>query len=133
MSSMTVQTFVLIGVVVGLSASVLASEGRFRSEIRMWSSSLYADLQQQEGKRTNSEQVASVPKAYGALTLTLNTFPENAKVRIMNIKPRYQPGMTLPAGAYDVQVSAPSYKTLRTWITLDAEHQIFQARLKKAQ
>jgi len=133
MASMTAQAVVLSGVVVALSAGVLASEGRFRSEIQTLSSSLYADLQRQGGSRTSGEQVASVPKASGALTLTINTFPANAKVRIMNIQPRYQPGMTLPAGAYDVQVSAPSYKTLRTWIKLDAEHQIFQARLKIAQ
>ena len=39
----------------------------------------------------------------------------NATIRIMNIGPKYRPGMTLKAGAYDIQVSAPGYKTYRRW------------------
>ncbi len=43
----------------------------------------------------------------------------NAKqvtIRVMNIKPRYKPGMMLPAGNYDIEVSAPGYKTKRLWV-----------------
>lgn len=125
MASFTAQAFVLSGIVIALSTSVLASEGRFRGEIKGWSDSLYAQLRQQAPERKRQK------KNVKELTLTINLVPADAKVRIMNIKPRYKAGMELPAGAYDVQITAPSYKTLRTWIELDVEHQVFQARLNK--
>ena len=37
--------------------------------------------------------------------------PKDARVRILNIKDRYRPGMKLPAGKYSVEVSAPGYET----------------------
>lgn len=45
--------------------------------------------------------------------------PANARVRIMNIPERYQPGMLLPAGRYDLEVSHPGYDTYRNWIDLN--------------
>lgn len=44
-----------------------------------------------------------------------------AKVRILNIAPAYQPGMALPYGNYQVEVSAPGYQTYREWIELDQD------------
>jgi len=55
--------------------------------------------------------------------LTVITNPANATIRIMNIGPKYRPGMTLKTGAYDIQVSAPGYKTYRRWHQVDAGEQ----------
>ena len=38
---------------------------------------------------------------------TVRTGPPDARVQIMNIGPRYEPGIKLPPGSYDVRVTAP--------------------------
>jgi len=48
--------------------------------------------------------------------LTLYPEPVEAKIRVMNIVPRYVPGIALSCGRYDVEVSAEGYQTWRQWI-----------------
>jgi formylglycine-generating enzyme required for sulfatase activity len=48
---------------------------------------------------------------------TIKTTPANARVRIMNINPRYQDGMELADGDYDVLVDAPGYHSWRQTIS----------------
>ncbi len=43
---------------------------------------------------------------------TVMTEPQEARVRILNISPVYEPGMMLSAGSYRVEVSAPGYETV---------------------
>ncbi|MCP4693289.1 MAG: hypothetical protein GY859_34930 [Desulfobacterales bacterium] len=47
--------------------------------------------------------------------LFIKTIPEDAKIRIMNIKPRYISGISLPDGNYRINVSAPGYITRDFW------------------
>jgi len=47
---------------------------------------------------------------------TVHPQPEQARVRILNIKPSYQEGMALKAGKYHVEVSMEGYQTQRTWL-----------------
>ncbi len=53
--------------------------------------------------------------------LTVVTEPRNARVRILNIKPSYQPGMRLPSGRYHIEVSAPDHDTDTRWIELQED------------
>ncbi|WP_051249761.1 hypothetical protein [Maridesulfovibrio zosterae] len=46
---------------------------------------------------------------YGSLHV--ETYPEDAKVQIMNIKPRYYDGIKLKKGTYHIRVSAAGYET----------------------
>ena len=58
--------------------------------------------------------------------LTLVTFPEEAQVRIVD-GPPYTPGMTLPSGRYEFEVTAPAYEPERLSIlhgTEPARHHI---------
>ncbi|TMN71982.1 hypothetical protein CWB85_08970 [Pseudoalteromonas sp. S1727] len=55
--------------------------------------------------------------------LTVQSNAADFTVRIMNIGPKYQPGISLKTGSYDIQVSAPGYKTYRRWHQLDAGEQ----------
>jgi len=48
--------------------------------------------------------------------LFISTVPENAKIRILNIKPKYSEGMKLKNGKYNVEVSAEGYRKKRMWI-----------------
>jgi len=52
--------------------------------------------------------------------LFVETDPEGARVRIMNIPPRFYQGMELEPGKYHVEVSVAGYDTKRQWITLGA-------------
>lgn len=68
------------------------------------------------------------PKA--KLYITVNT--ENAKIQIMNIGPRYQPGMALKPGRYDIKISAPGYQTYRQWHKLEPDNNNLSIDLTEA-
>ncbi|MGH9961486.1 MAG: hypothetical protein ACREBC_30890, partial [Pyrinomonadaceae bacterium] len=67
-----------------------------------------------------------------ALSLTVITDPPDARVRIMNIKPRYLPGIDLQPGRYDIQVSKSGYHTYRHWIDLGQEDRVLEVSLRSA-
>ncbi len=52
--------------------------------------------------------------------LTISPNPKDAKVRILNISPRYRKDMALDPGKYHVEVSNNGYKTKNQWIELGA-------------
>ena len=53
--------------------------------------------------------------------LSVETMPTEARIRILNIQPKFYQGMKLEPGRYHVEVSAKGYKTKRMWIELGAE------------
>ncbi|WP_435785525.1 bifunctional serine/threonine-protein kinase/formylglycine-generating enzyme family protein [Cellvibrio sp.] len=65
---------------------------------------------------TESSAASSAPLVTYALTV--KTSPAQARVRIMNIPERYEPGIQLPAGRYHIEVSQAGYDTQRTWIEI---------------
>jgi hypothetical protein len=50
--------------------------------------------------------------------LYVETQPDNAKVKILNIEPRFYQGMELKEGRYHVEVSADGYLSKKSWVTL---------------
>jgi hypothetical protein len=46
--------------------------------------------------------------------------PTNARVRILNIGPRFHQGIELEPGNYHVEASKRGYKTKKMWVNLDA-------------
>lgn len=58
---------------------------------------------------TEAEQKPGPSTANG--TLTVQTDPRNATVRILNIKPPYKDGIELEPGEYAIEVSHPGYMT----------------------
>lgn len=54
--------------------------------------------------------------------------PQDARVRIMNIKEKYRPGIMLAPGKYDVEVTAPGYKKWRRWVNL--KHPSYKKKFK---
>ncbi len=64
--------------------------------------------------------------------LHVNTDPQGARVRILNIVPRYHPGIELAPGSYHIEVSAPGYRTDTQWIPLSGgERKQVQVALEK--
>ncbi len=66
-------------------------------------------------------------------SLTLDVTPSEARVRIMNIGPKYHAGIELALNEnYDVLVSHPGYQSWRQTIRLSNANQRVQAMLKKS-
>ncbi|MCG8036136.1 MAG: formylglycine-generating enzyme family protein [Candidatus Thiodiazotropha taylori] len=65
-------------------------------------------------------------------TLTVDVTPDDARIRILNIGPKYQPGMALKPGKYHVEVSKGGYKRHRQWIELSGGNETFPVRLEKS-
>ena len=61
------------------------------------------------------------PKAPLKGRIYVETQPDNARVRILNIGTKFIQGMALDAGRYHVEVSADSYETQKIWITLGSD------------
>ena len=51
-------------------------------------------------------------------TLTVRTSPQNARVRILHIKPKYRAGIALAAGTYTLEVSALDYQSQQRQVKL---------------
>lgn len=64
---------------------------------------------------------------------TLKVVPiiKDAHIRILNIAPRYRPGMLLKPGRYHIEVSVPGYGTQRSWVVLDKESRDVRVELQK--
>jgi TPR repeat protein len=54
-------------------------------------------------------------------SLTVNAIPSDSRIRIMNIRPKYQPGICLREGKYDVFVTHQGYDSYREWIKITDE------------
>ncbi len=50
--------------------------------------------------------------------LEVITSPENARIRILNVKQSYDPDISLKPGRYLLEISAPGYKTQKKWVKL---------------
>lgn len=73
-------------------------------------------------------EIVAKPLLYG---LTLSVEPDDALIRILNIAPRYTPGISLAPGRYHIEVSHPGYLTQTTWITLADKDLTTQLKLEK--
>jgi hypothetical protein len=64
--------------------------------------------------------------------LYVKTVPADARIRILNIKPKFAQGMEFDAGKYLIEVSAEGYETKTQWITLaPREDKNFDVTLQK--
>ena len=65
------------------------------------------------------------------LPLTVKTSPEGARVRIMNIVPRYQDGIELQPGRYRMEVSHPGFQTHLSWHLLEPGSEVYPVELER--
>ncbi len=64
--------------------------------------------------------------------LTVQTSPQNAKIRFLDIGTKYRSGMELDAGRYHIEVSASGYKAEKRWIDIGVGgNTIVDLRLEK--
>jgi len=64
--------------------------------------------------------------------------PAGAKIRILNIKPKYRKNIQLKAGKYLIEVTKPSYKMFKKWIRLNKDlsykvtlHRVVSRKVKR--
>ena len=70
---------------------------------------------------TPSYSKATIPDKNKNYSLTVRRTPKTARVRILNIKPKYQDGIKLKKGKYHIEVSQSGYKTVKKWVTLSKD------------
>jgi len=77
-------------------------------------------LQEEKIQLAENVGISGSQKAYAALRsrLYVNVTPHDSKIRILNITPRYTPGIALNSGSYHLEVSREGYITERKWITV---------------
>ncbi|MCA0893691.1 bifunctional serine/threonine-protein kinase/formylglycine-generating enzyme family protein [Microbulbifer agarilyticus] len=73
-------------------------------------------------------EAAAPPPTYA---LKVSPTPGDARVRIMNIVPRYTPGISLEPGRYDVEVSKPGFSTVRRWVEIDSANVNLAVQLER--
>jgi serine/threonine protein kinase len=80
----------------------------------------------------NKEINVEGPETVKLMPFTVITEPEFAKVRILNIKEKYQPDMALPQGNYQLEISAPGYDTKTEWVHFSKTHELIKYELYKS-
>lgn len=89
----------------------------FHDKVRGWGEASHYLLAPLDGE--SEAEPNPVPEKV-ALRVRVNI--PSARVRIMNIGPRYRSGMRLPPDNYDIEVSARGYRTERRWVKVSAEN-----------
>ncbi len=71
------------------------------------------------GNKVGAQSVAKNESKSGRIFVSPS--PTNSRVRILNIKPKYEHGIKLTSGKYHIEVSATGYQTSQKWISLGDE------------
>lgn len=82
---------------------------------------------EQEEKRLEQEKIISEEK----VEFNVITIPNDARVRILNIKPVYQGGIKLVPGKYKIEVTRKGYKSYVRWVNVDKVNNNITIKLKK--
>jgi len=79
-----------------------------------------------------SNASSSSHKKQKSYPFTVQTVPQNAAVKIMNIKPVYRKGMLLAPGKYHLNVSAPGHLPRKLWVNHKSAPDVFSVTLVDA-
>jgi serine/threonine-protein kinase PpkA len=96
------------------SAAAIPSTEVTISAISAATATVVANVEPISSTESASTSSVSAP----TFTLSVKTLPTQARVRILNIPDRYQPGIQLPVGRYQIEVSQPGYDTQYKWLDI---------------
>lgn len=92
--------------------------------------SVFARVNRQLGGKSSERKTPKIESNKGRLTII--TTPVDARIRIMNIIPKYTDGIELNIGnQYDIEVSEDGYDTFRNTVTLTEADQTLTIDLKR--
>ena len=63
--------------------------------------------------------------------LFVNATPYDARIQILNIKPKYMMGIELKPGRYDIRISKRGYQSKRFWVTMEHKPVVVTKELSK--
>ncbi len=75
--------------------------------------------------------VRTQPKTPELIPFTVKTTPEGARVRILNIGPKYQDGIELKPGRYRIEATQPGYRKHLGWHVLSETNPVYVAELEE--
>ncbi len=84
----------------------------FESYLQQFPQGLFTSLAKLEIEKLSQQNTATKAR------LNVNVSPEHARVRILNIQPKFKQNMRLDAGKYQLEVSASGYQKIQRWIQL---------------
>jgi len=73
------------------------------------------DTEAAQAQPQENDEPAPPPVVEPTYALRVNAQPEDARIRILNIRERFHQGIDLKAGRYHIEVSKPGYHTLKRW------------------
>jgi len=79
--------------------------------------------------KKNIKQI--IKKEKTTFLLKIETIPKTAKIKILNIKPKFHQNIRLKKGKYKIEVSEKRYKTIITWIEIKNKNLKVKIKLKK--
>ena len=101
----------------------------FQSYIDAWPRGEHITDARSSKRKLEAEDEAR--RAAQRVSFYVNTIPDDARVRILNIGPPYQYGMALDSGRYEVEVSKEGYQTYRGWYVLSRANNSLSISLKE--
>lgn len=71
----------------------------------------------------------NIPFEPTVYSLSIDVIPENANIKIMNIKQQYFPGMLLKSGKYKIKITQKNHKPWHRWIAIDDSNKHIDIKL----
>ena len=97
------------------------SPGLFEEYIERFPNGFFVSIARQKIEALKRKKViVSIPPEVSKSRLFVEVDPKNSKVRILNIRPKFQQGMELVPGSYHVETSKQGYRTQKKWVNLKA-------------
>ena len=124
----------IIVAIVLLLSGCATSNYSYKDLLRRNSDSKKRFTSQATLKKDNSidSKKTEVRKKINIFRLHIKTKPQNAKIRILNIKPKFYNGIKLKKGKYLIEATKAGYITYKKWIYLDKDSSINITLRKKA-
>jgi len=88
----------------------------FGTNIELWT--VIEALTDTKVKDTENTTEKEAKESDGLYSLNINATPSDSIIKIMNITPKYEPGIKLKTGKYDVLVAKNGYKEWREWVEI---------------
>ena len=88
------------------------------------------EASRQGGSASSTTLSPSSEKSQNRYRLTVHVTPPDSVIRIMNIVPKYRPGIALSPGLYDILVTRPGYQPYRTWVEVQDRDYTFDVALE---
>ena len=97
------------------------SPSLFEAYLERFPSGFFAPIAREKIEAFKQKKAtASIPPEVPKPKLFVEVEPETAKIRILNITPKFYQGMELDPGRYHVEVSSNGYETMEVWKRLEA-------------